>query len=98
MSYVDTLAEEVRSKIPKDLLPDGDTIPLFRLYALLALTKGAEVTAADVHDAWAVWMSSTDPQHPALRPFTELSPEKRQEDQVFVDAIRDVAAQNPWIR
>jgi hypothetical protein len=94
MNYIDDLAQKVRSYVPDDSLPEGDVGLLFRLYALLVLVKGQTVTSADVHNAWAVWMTGEDPEHPALRPFTDLPSDKREEDQIFVDAIRSVAIRN----
>lgn len=91
MNYIDDLAQRIRTKVPADLLPDEDTTQLFRSYALLALAKGPEVTAKDVHDAWAAWMSATDPGHEAIQPFENLEGPARREDQPFVDAIRAVA-------
>jgi hypothetical protein len=57
--------------VPDRLLPEGDTKPLFRLYALLALTKGRSVTAEDVHNAWAAWMLDQ------VRTTTRSSPSMR---------------------
>jgi hypothetical protein len=39
---------------PADMLPPQDAKLLFRLYALLLVTKGPAVSALDVHNAWAV--------------------------------------------
>ncbi len=72
MNYIDEHAEAVREAIPDDAMPQGDTTELMRLYALLALSKGATATAEDVHNAWAVWMSSKEADHPSLKPFEEL--------------------------
>jgi hypothetical protein len=88
MNYIDELAHRIKAKVPSGLLPEGDTTQLFRSYALLALAKGVQVTASDVHDAWAAWMSAIDPNHEAIRPFRDLGKEARREDQPFVDAIR----------
>jgi hypothetical protein len=92
MSYVDELAHAIQRELPPDLVPGGDTGSLFRLYALLALSRGSEVSREDVHDAWSAWMSDRDPGHPALRPFAELDAKTQQADQPYVDAIRKVAA------
>lgn len=91
MTYVDELASEIREQVPAGLLPDGDTKPLFRLYALLALTKGRAVSAADVHNAWAVWMLERDPDHQSLKPFDALDAETQASDAPYVRAIRTVA-------
>jgi hypothetical protein len=91
MTYLDELAAEIEQRVPPDLLPDGDTRPLFRLYALLALVKGTGVTAADVHNAWAVWMEQQDPDHRSIRLFEELDAETQASDEPFAKAIRAAA-------
>lgn len=91
MSYLDELATEIERQVPADVLPDGDTRSLFRLYALLALAKGRSVGAADVHNAWAAWMQERDPHHRSLKPFDELDAETQASDEPFVEAIRAVA-------
>lgn len=91
MSYVDELAEAIRRLIPPQLLPEGDTAPLFRMYAVLALAKGEAVVLEDVHDAWAAWMSGQDREHQALRPLPELPAGVQRADQPYLDAIRAVA-------
>jgi len=90
-NYIEELASEIHSEVPPDLLPDGDTSGLFRIYAVLALAKGAAVTNADVHNAWSAWISASDPGHEAVEPYAELSPDVRVEDDPFVAAIRRVA-------
>lgn len=55
------------------LLDDCD-VDLLRVYALLALVKGEQVTEEDVHDAWSVWRTATRPAHPSLVPFDQLPP------------------------
>lgn len=90
MTYLDHLAHRIEDAIPRELRPQDDAARLYRLYALLALVKGGDVTAEDVHDAWAVWMIESDPHHRSLIPFPELSATVRRSDQPFVDAIRKV--------
>jgi hypothetical protein len=58
------------------------------MYALLALAKGAEVSAEDVHNAWVAWMQEQDPDHRSLKPFQELDPDTQAADEPFVIAIR----------
>ena len=89
---MDELAEEIRGELPDELVPEGDTDLLFRLYALLALAKGERVTAADVHNAWAAWMQERNPGHPAIRPFDDLNSNAQEADEPFVHAIRAVIA------
>lgn len=88
-NYIDALADTIRENTPVDLLPDDadDLQQLFRLYALLGLSKGEAVTTRDVHDAWAIWMLERGEVHESLVPFDQLSPEIQGEDQPFVDAI-----------
>jgi hypothetical protein len=71
-------------------LPDCEP-DLVRLYALLALTLGATTTEQEVHDAWAIWRDATNPGHPALVPFDELSPQAQALDTPYAEAIRAAA-------
>jgi hypothetical protein len=96
MSYLDEIAAEIKRRLPPELLPDRDTTPLFRLYAVLALSKGRQVTAPDVHNAWAAWMQERDPSHSSIKPFGELDPETRAADDPYVEAIRDVASEHGY--
>jgi hypothetical protein len=89
---MDDVAEAIRGLIPPHLLPDGDTTSLFRIYAVLALAKGDRVVLEDVHDAWAAWMSASNPNHRSIRPFADLPQEIQRADQPYLDAIRAVAA------
>lgn len=93
MNYIDELAEAVRAALPAELLPDDpDVRNLCRIYALLILTKRTEITAEDVHDAWATWTAMHDPGHESLKPFAELDAETRREDAPFLQALLAVAA------
>ena len=92
MNYVDELAAAIRAQLPADRWPDEGAEALTRLYALLALAKGTEVSAEDVHDAWAVWKAGTDPGHESLRAFDELDEATRRRDEPYAEAIRHVAA------
>ena len=92
MTYLDDLAFQIRKRIPEALLPEADTDPLFRLYAVLALAKREAVTAADVHNAWVAWMQEIDPGHRALVPFAALDASAQAADQPFVQAIRAAIA------
>ena len=94
MNYLERLASEIEQRVPEDRLPKGDIRSLFLMYAVLARSKGAGVTAEDVHDAWTAWMKSRDDDHDALVEFSRLDGETLAEDDVFVRAIRDAAAQS----
>jgi hypothetical protein len=91
MTYLDDLAAQIEGEVPAEVLPGNDRRLLFRLYALLALAKGSAVTPSDVHNAWAVWMQETDPDHHAVRPYSELDAATQAADGPFVAAIRTVA-------
>lgn len=91
MIYLDELAESIRRAVPPEALPGGDTAALFRVYAVLVLAKGEEVTRADVHNAWVAWMAGQDGNHESLVPFSDLDAETQVEDSPYVVAIRTVA-------
>ena len=91
MNYIERDAELIRQQIP-----DGTEIPvhsevLFRAYAVLMRAKGANTRCEDVHDAWAAWISETDPDHEAARPFDQLDAETRSADAPFLQAIIQAA-------
>lgn len=89
--YLDELAEAIRGAVPPEVLPDGDTLPLFRVYAVLLLAKGEEVSRSDVHNAWVAWMAEQDGDHDALIPFSDLDSSTQAEDSPYASAIRTVA-------
>jgi hypothetical protein len=94
VTYIDQLAAAIRAATPPDRLPEEQDglDELFRLYALLALVKGEDVSARDVHDAWALWMVNRgEGDHESVIPFDALAPEVRAEDEPFVVAIRRAA-------
>jgi hypothetical protein len=92
LTYVDEIARQIQAAVPPKLLPDGDTLALFRLYAVLAMAKGTRVELEDVHDAWSAWMSGEQADHPSLMPFSELQSNVRDADRPFLEAILSVAA------
>ncbi len=91
LTYLNDVAQEIRDEVPQDVLPGGSTLALFRLYAVLLLAKGPDVTPEDVHNAWVAWMASQDAGHEALVPFHELDASTQAEDSPYVAAIRRVA-------
>jgi hypothetical protein len=92
VTYLDELASRIEERVPRELRPREDARSLFRLYAVLALVKGRDVSAADVHNAWAAWMLARDPEHRSIRPFQELDPETQASDLPFVEAIRSAVS------
>lgn len=87
MTYLSDDAALIRVNLPPEARPPSDADALFLMYAVLMRAKGEEVTASDVHDAWAAWQQSLDPDHPALIPFRELSPSVQDADTPYVRAI-----------
>lgn len=93
MDYVTAIANAIRAELDPHDLPDERVEDLLRIYAVLALTLGSDVTASDVHDAWVAWMAGRDDDHPALVPFAELDARTAAEDAPFVKAIRRVVVE-----
>ena len=91
MTYLDAVAEEIRRAVPSNARPHDDTSALFLTYAVLPLAKGQEVTRADVHNAWVVWIIGKGETHESMVPFRELPPQTQAEDSPFMVAIRTVA-------
>lgn len=91
MNYLDKLAAEIQRTADADAVPPDKDLPLYRLYAVLLLAKGQDVTLEDVHNAWAAWASDHEPDSRHLLPFKELSLSAQRKDQPYVDAIHDVA-------
>ena len=90
-SYIADIAARIRAIVPPELLPEGETYELFLIYAVLALAKGDRVDARDIHNAWAAWMSTKDPDHESIVPYEDLPADVRREDDPFLNAVRAVA-------
>jgi hypothetical protein len=88
-NYIDTIARDIAELCKLPRTDDGNR--LARLYALLCVTVGSEVTCEHVHDAWAVWTAETNPDHKSLVPFLMLSEEVQALDEPYRNAIRDIA-------
>lgn len=89
MNYIERLSNKIKSELPKDVLPEVEYVDdLFYIYAVLSLAKKADVTLEDVHDAWAAWMTQHDPSHASIKPYSELSPDVRKQDEPFLAAIK----------
>lgn len=91
MIYLDAIADEIRQAVPQNALPDEDTANLFRLYAVVLLAKGEDVTGEDVHNAWVAWKLGREEGHESMVPFDELDKATQAEDSPFVAAIRSVS-------
>lgn len=94
-NYIEEISAQIRAKIDPAKLPKDGLDQLFASYALLALSKGTQITNEDVHDAWSAWATQFDPGNDSLVPFDELSPETQSQDTMFRDAIRQVAESLP---
>lgn len=91
LNYIEKLARQIADRIPTSKLPAERDMALFRMYSVLALAKGREVTSEDVHNAWAAWMCGVDPNHVSLVPFERLPRHVAAEDAPYVEAIHAVA-------
>ena len=94
-NYIRDLAGQIRIKVDGSELPDQGLDELFDSYAVLALSKGTNVTNEDVHNAWSAWATKYDPSNTSLVPFNELPDNVKQEDSRFTSAIREVATSLP---
>jgi len=92
MNYLDKVADEIQRVADPQATPPDEDLPLYRLYAVLLLAKGKEVTLEDVHNAWVAWASNHEPDNRRILPFKELSLSTQRKDQIYVDAIHEVAA------
>lgn len=90
MNYIDVIAKSIEYALPIGSRPESDAQTLYRLYALLALTRGLQTTLEDVHNAWSVWMAERGEQHESLVPFSALSQNVQLEDRTYMEAIHSV--------
>ncbi|MCC9308500.1 hypothetical protein LN042_15625 [Kitasatospora sp. RB6PN24] len=91
MSYLSDDADLIRSHLSELARPPEDADALFLGYAVLLRAKGEQVTEVDVHDAWAAWMETRNPRHPALVPFEALDAPTQSHDVPYAEAIRAAA-------
>jgi hypothetical protein len=90
-NYIDDIAAKIGALC--DMTMEGPrSRRLLRIYAVLCLAKGENTTAEDVHDAWSAWCAEERPDHKALVPFVDLSPDVQRMDVQYQDAITEVAA------
>jgi 2'-5' RNA ligase len=87
-------ASQIENFLSKSDIPDGPYKKLMRLYGYLAKTKGGNVTAEDVHDAWVYWtvVDRHDTDDDCLVPYSELSSKSKAYDEPYKKAIHKTAA------
>ena len=91
-TYIDELVEMVGKATG---VKSKETL---KMYSLLVLIKGEDITLEDVHDAWSVMMNFKpyNPpylghEHPSIVPFDQLSYETQMKDKKYADALIKVA-------
>jgi hypothetical protein len=84
MNYI----QKARSILAEKIDVEED---LLDVYTLLVFTTGSDTELVDVHEAWAIWKNKTDPSHKSLVPFSQLTPEVRELDRKYVEAIQETA-------
>lgn len=92
MTYIDAVAEEVAGGVG-DAYCDLDEYDklLYRIYAVLALSVGENVTLENVHDAWSAWAVTTTPHHRYAIWFKDLSEPVQEFDRPYAEAIAAAA-------
>jgi hypothetical protein len=90
MNYIDQLAKAIYDEGNSSGAMDDVEWSLYRMYAVLALAKGHEVTPRDVHDAWAAWATEHRFQTKNIIPFDDLSPDVQHMDDRYVNDIHAV--------
>lgn len=88
-NYLDRVAYAIGQRCPMDWNNPRDR-SLLRIYAVLALSVGTNVSIENVHDAWSAWTAELDPDHSSLVPFNDLPEEVQELDREYAQAIKDV--------
>jgi len=78
-NYVQLATETLREELGAGLESDLEC-----LYVLLVFTRGEQTTLRDVHDAWAIWRTQTNPQHKSCIRFEDLTLEVQELDQKYM--------------
>ena len=90
MNYIESVRAAIERESP-GLEPE-----LLDLYTLLALARGMAVTQEDVHNAWAVWRSRSNPFHRSIIPFDELEADVQALDELYRLAVSQAAFEHPY--
>jgi hypothetical protein len=92
VNYIDDIACQIGDECGiRGVDRDENGMRLLRIYAVLALSVGEQVTWEHVHDAWSAWRSDTKPDHKSIVWFDELAPNVQSLDAKYADAIAKVA-------
>ena len=83
-NYVQLATEILREELGEDL----DSV-LEGLYVLLVLMRGERTTLRNVHDAYVVWRTQTNPQYRSRMCFEDLTLEAQELDRKRAKAIWD---------
>lgn len=92
-----TYIDEVYDKVQKATgLKSSATI---KMYSLLVLVKGEDITLSDVHDGWSMVMNFKEANppycyghdHKSIVPFEQLPVETQERDRKYVEALINVA-------
>lgn len=94
LNYLEAIAAQIYTATGGteyvDYPPHEDSLWLG--YAVLCLAKGVETTSQDVHDVWSMWATIYHRgDHQSLVPFDELAPKIQAYDDLYRDAIHQVA-------
>jgi hypothetical protein len=89
--YLNDIAKVIKSHIPEERMPSENAEELLNLYAVLVRAKGTNVTESDIHDAWSTWIVKQNKEHESLVPYEDLTPDVREQDVAFTDAVRKTA-------
>lgn len=92
-TYIDEIIERVQQETG---LKSKETI---KMYALLVLTKGTQITLSDIHDGWSMAMNFKEfnpphcygHEHKSIVPFKELSIETQEKDRKYLNALLKIA-------
>lgn len=91
-TYIDNICEKVQEATG---LKSKEIV---KMYALLVLTKGKDITLEDIHDGWSMVMNfkeSNPPycyghEHKSIVPFEQLSKETQERDVKYLEALRNI--------
>lgn len=94
MNYLDQLAAEIHARTESQPMEPYQW-PLYRIYAVLCLAKGAAITAEDVHNAWAAFATVQWPDSPWLVPYEALPEDVQHMDDPYAAVLREMAQSQP---